>query len=349
MVAAKTTHGRFAMSGAPKRLAQRFVRTLCARIALTDDATLLQAYLPAGMAARLDAAPEELGAPKHPSQVAFEARCAVAGRTRVPVRLGLGRRARAARARLGVGVGVADGAAVVVLRGRVVERLAMRAETASQAPWRAAIAAARGLKRAMCAARRQMREMRNDPIGGSAVGSVGRAWGSRNDPVRGSVVAAVGQAWGSRNDPIGGTAVGAVGQAWDARNDPICGTAAGTVGQAWGSRNDPIGGTPAGAEGQTWDPRNDPIRGAADQAPDLRNDPVRGKVAWVRAAGAPLERVGAPPERPSEEVDGWAPGSPGLGEALARELEKRRLRAAVALRGNDPIRGIRDGHDGGGQ
>jgi hypothetical protein len=61
MVAAKTTHGRFAVSGAPKRLAQRFVRTLCERIALTDDATMLQAYLPAGMAARLDSAPEELG------------------------------------------------------------------------------------------------------------------------------------------------------------------------------------------------------------------------------------------------------------------------------------------------
>jgi hypothetical protein len=59
MIAVKTTHGRFAMSGAARRLAQSSVRTLVQRIALTDQATQLRAYLPAGMAARLDAVPEE--------------------------------------------------------------------------------------------------------------------------------------------------------------------------------------------------------------------------------------------------------------------------------------------------
>ena len=55
IVAAKTTHGRYGMAAAPKRLAQRYVRTLITRIALTDAATQLRAYLPAGMAARLEA------------------------------------------------------------------------------------------------------------------------------------------------------------------------------------------------------------------------------------------------------------------------------------------------------
>jgi len=42
MVAAKTAHGRYAMSGSPKRLAQRWVRTLNVRIRLTAAATLLR-------------------------------------------------------------------------------------------------------------------------------------------------------------------------------------------------------------------------------------------------------------------------------------------------------------------
>jgi hypothetical protein len=167
MVAAKTTHGRYAMSEAPKRLAQRCVRTLIVRIGLTAEATQLRGYLPAGMAARLDMMPEELMAPKHPSQVAFEALHATTPGNSVPVGLGLGRRARVARARLGVGGGLADGATAVALRGRATERLATRAEAAAQAPWRAAIAAARGLKRAMCEARCQTRDSRNDPIRGA--------------------------------------------------------------------------------------------------------------------------------------------------------------------------------------
>jgi len=302
MVAAKTTHGRTATSSAPKRQAQRCARTLIVRIRLTDAASQLQEYLPAGMAARLDAAPEELKAPKHPSQVAFEALQAAAGRSSVPAPFGLGRRARAARARLGADGGAAEGAAAVALHGREIERLATRAETASQAPWRAAIAAARGAMHAACDARRQMRETRNDPIRGAR----GR-------------------------------------QTADARNDPIRGTGS----QTPDTRNDPI----RGARGhRTADARNDPVRGTGSQTPEARNDPIRGAVAGVRVAGAPLDtRVGVLAERRAGETAEWAPGSPGLREALAREVEKRRLRAEVGLRGNDPIRGKTAGAGAGGE
>jgi hypothetical protein len=243
LVAAKTTHGGYAMSGAPARQAQRCVRTLIVRIGLTCTATRLRAYLPAVMAARLNAAPEELKAPKHPSQVAFEALHATTPYNCLPTVFGLGRRARAARARLEAGGELADGTAAVALRGRQTERLA------AQAPWRAAIAAARGAKRAAREARRQTRNARNDPMRGATVGA------------------------------------------------------------------------------QTRNPRNDPMRGA----------PVRPRVA---AAGAPVD---APLEVPAGRRAGdgvaWAPGSPGWGEALAREVMARRLRAEFALRGNDPMRG----------
>ena len=255
MVAAKTTHGRYAMSGAPQRQAQLHVRTLIVRTGLACTATLLRAYLPAEMAARLDAAPEALQAPKHPSQVAFEALHATTPCNCLPPGLGLGRRARAARARLGAGGGVADGAAALALRGREAERAAARAEAAAQAPWRAAIAAARGAQRAAREARRQTRN-------------------SRNDPMRGAV-------------------------------------------------------------GQTRGSRNDPMRGAAAEA--------RGMAGAALAA-----RVDAPAGQPAGETAGWAPGSPGLGEALAREVMARRQRAELALRGNDPMRGPAAGAGAGG-
>ena len=268
MVAAKTKHGRYAMTGMPKRQAQRWARALIVRIRLTAAATLLRPYLPAGMAARLDAAPEALRAPKHPSQVAFEALCAATQFDNMPAALGLGRRARAAQARLGAGGAVADDARALALHGRESERLAARAEAASQAPWRVAIAAARGLKRAVREARRQVRVSRNDPTCGAATGAGGQTWDSRNDPVRGAAM------------------------------------------------------------------------GAGDQTPESRNDPIRGAAVRAQATGKPLEvRVGVPAGHQAGDTTGWAPGSPGLGEALAREVMKRRLQAELALRGNDPIRG----------
>ena len=259
---------------------------------------MLQEYLPPGMPARLDRVPEELLAPKHPSQVAFEALHAAVARNGLPVRLGLGRRARMARARLGAGGGVVDGgvvdrAAAVALRGRAAERAAMWAETASQAPWRAAIAAARELKQAICDAGGQVGEVRNDPTRGSAMGAEGRTRDVRNDPICGPAVRAEGPVRGTRNDPTRGSAVGTRGQARDMRNDPICGSA-----------------------------------------------------VCARAAGVPLDaRVRVLAERRDGRTTEWAPGSRGLREALVRELEKRRLRADVGLRGNDPARGQTTGRE----
>ncbi len=338
MVAAKTTHGRFAVSGAPKRLDWRFARTVVARIRLTAEATMLQAYLPAGMAARLDSVPEELLAPKHPSQVAFEAWQAAAGRSSAPARLGLGRRARAARARLGAGGGVVDGAAAA-LHGRAAERLATRAETASQAPWRAAIAAARALRQAMDAARGQVRGASNDPMGGMAGCP---APDGRNDPIGGIRR----QTRPASNDPMCGMAGY---RAPDVRNDPMRGTGR----QTRAASNDPMGGTagdrtpdvrndPMGGTGrQTRAASNDPMGGMAGyRTPDGRNDPMRGTAVRTPAAGAPSDtRVCAPAERRAGEMIEWAPGSRGLWEALTREVEKRRLRAAAGLHGNDPIGG----------
>jgi hypothetical protein len=112
--------------------------------------------------------------------VAFEALHATTHCDSVPAGLGLGRRARAARARLGAGGEMADGTAAVALRGRQAERGAARAEAATQAPWRAAIAAAPGAKRAAGEARRQTRNARNDPMRGAAAG--GQTRNPRNDP-----------------------------------------------------------------------------------------------------------------------------------------------------------------------
>ncbi len=330
MVAAKTTHGRFAMSGAPQRLAQRFVWTFMTRAGLTAEATMLRAYLPAGMAARLDSAPDELLPPKHPSQVAFEALARSTPGNCLP--LGLGRRARVARARLGVGGGVV--CAAVVLLGRAAERLATRAETAAQAPWRAAIVAARALKCAVQEARGQMGTVRNDPMGGMAVGAAGgQSRGVRNDPMGGMVVGAVGgQSRGVRNDPMGGMVVG--GQSRRVRNDPIGGMVVGAAsGQRRRVRNDPIG-------GRVW--------GVRYKAGELRNDPTRGAAARASAPAGPLEtQFGVLAERRAGESASWAPGSPGLREALAREVEKRRLRAEMGVPRNDPIGGNTQGADGG--
>ena len=167
---------------------------------------------------------------------------------------------------------MADGGAVV-LRGRAAERLAMRAETASQAPWRAAIAAAGELKQAICEARRQMRGARNDPIHGTIHGT-------------------------------------GASQTRDVRNDPVCGTG--------GSLTPGV--------------RNDPICGTGGQTRDGRNDPICGSAAPIWAAGAALDtRLGVLAERRAGETALWAPGSRGLREALAREVEKRRLRVEVGM------------------
>ena len=258
------------------------------RITLTAEATLWRACLPRGMAARLNAVPEELRAPKHTSQVAFEALSPLTPYNCLPP--GLERRARIALARLGAGGGVVVGSAMLVLRGRETKRLTAWAEAAAQAQCRAAIVAARGLKRAVWEVRRQTREPRNDPIRGVE----GQTSGPRNDPIR-----------------------GVEGQTSDPRNNPIRGTG-----------------------DQTRESRNNPIRGGDGQTRESRNNPIRGVVVRAQGAGAPLDVwVGVPAGQCSGETVGWAPGSPGFDETVAREVMKRRLRADVGLCGNDPIRG----------
>jgi len=122
MIAANTTHGRYGAASAAERTQQRHVRTVVRRSKLMCAATRLLPYLPAEMAARLEAYPADLRAPKHPSQVAFEAACAAK-----PCN---------------------SGGEVLAPRMRAAERAAIAAEVASQAPWRAAIAYARAARRA---------------------------------------------------------------------------------------------------------------------------------------------------------------------------------------------------------
>jgi hypothetical protein len=209
--AAGTDAGPAARPGSVLR--QGRVRTLIARTGLACTATLLRAYLPAGMAARLDTAPEALKAPKHPSQVAFEALHAATPCNCLLPGLGAGRWTRAARARLGARDGVADGAAAAVLRGRETER-----------------AAARGLKRAAWEARRETRNSRNDPMRGMALGARVAAGAALEAPL---VVPAGQRAGDSAGRAVGPRGVGealarrAERQTRDPRNDPIRGAALG--------------------------------------------------------------------------------------------------------------------------
>ncbi len=237
MIAAKTTHGRYAISGAAQRTEQRYFRALAVRTRLTCLAHRLRPYLPAEAAARLETVPMELLPPKHPSQLAWEALHATTPCADPPPARGAGRRRRAAQARARAAGGSADAAAAVALRGRAAERAAARVEAATQAAWRAAIAAALGAKRAAREAARAARGSTR-PMQGAPVRR--RARGSRNNPMR-----------------------------------------------------------------------------------------------------------GAPTRPPTGEAVGWAPGSPGLAEALARELRLRQLRAALAARGNDPMQGAAAGHQSG--
>ncbi len=120
MIAAKTTHGMYAAAGAPQRAQQRYVNALVERSRLLCSATLLRAYLPPEMAARLAVGPAELAAPVHLSQVAFATRHAT---MTYNVRKGAARLGRSS----GTGRGVAEQAGVA-LRLREAERLAARAE-----------------------------------------------------------------------------------------------------------------------------------------------------------------------------------------------------------------------------
>ena len=171
MIAAKTTHGKYAGASAPRRAEWRYVRAFSARIRLSTTAFDLQAYLPPAMATRLDQCPPELSAPKHSSQVAFEKRQATTAYNKRMAGRGLGRAAGGSRGRAPGAKGRPKTAAPgVAPRVRAAEHAEVLAEKNTQAPWRAAIAFARAAMRAarVGAARGGV------ALGGAALG--GAAW-----------------------------------------------------------------------------------------------------------------------------------------------------------------------------
>jgi len=162
MAAAHTTHGRHSASGAPRRAAHRYLRTMIERARLLETATLLQEHLPPRMAARLDRDPPELRAPKHPSQVAFESATRSTSCNVRPGNAGgarmAGRSPRQASGDVGPAIAANTRPAMAVKtplmpRWQDTERATALAEQAAQAPWKAAIAFARAAKRAARQAR----------------------------------------------------------------------------------------------------------------------------------------------------------------------------------------------------
>ena len=202
MIAAKTTHGKYAGASAPRRAEWRYVRAFSARIRLSTTAFDLQAYLPPAMATRLDQCPPELSAPKHSSQVAFEKRQATTAYNKRMAGRGLGRAAGGSRGRAPGAKGRPKTAAPgVAPRVRAAEHAEVLAEKNTQAPWRAAIAFARAAMRAArVGAARGGVALGSAALGGAALG--GAALGG---------AALGGAALGGAT--LGGAALG--GAAWD--------------------------------------------------------------------------------------------------------------------------------------
>jgi hypothetical protein len=172
MVAAKTTHGRHGLAGAPKRAAVIAVRRAIVRGRLLCAASDLRVYLPAAMAARLALPVPELAASPHWSHLADLLNFAT---TRGSSAEGYTFGSSAERSGFGPG---ADGPAAgeqVPIEGipiaparRVAERLVARAEAAVRARWQAAIAFARAAKRESRRKAEQSgggaaRDLRDDP------------------------------------------------------------------------------------------------------------------------------------------------------------------------------------------
>jgi hypothetical protein len=192
MAAAHTTHGRYSASGALQRAAWRYVRTVIVRSRLLAQATLLRAHLPPEMAARLEQGPPELRAPKHPSQVAFEAEVASTACYVSPGGAGAGRMA-------GTGRAMTEKAGVMP-NWRDAERTASLAEVAARAPWRVAIAFARAAKRTAREARAAKRTER-------ARLASGKARRPRSDPMTRETAARVAGLHADRDGPATGCAV----------------------------------------------------------------------------------------------------------------------------------------------
>ncbi len=139
--AAHTTHGHRA---APKRKVLRANRTLVRRILLCVAAVRLGQYMPAEMMAGLARYPLAFLPPERPCEVVVPANAPRTPYTCLPPLR------RASRARGGAGVGLA-------VSGRAAERAVAVAEAALQAPWREAVAFARGVRRGVLAEKRDVR------------------------------------------------------------------------------------------------------------------------------------------------------------------------------------------------
>jgi hypothetical protein len=174
LAAAHTTGGAYSAASWAR---QRYIRTLALRTRLLVAARQLQAYLPPEVAARLAMVPAELWAPVHYSQ---------APNPEITTKT-LWTRGRDARGRF-------TARPVPVLRGRAGELEAARVQRAALAPWRAAIAGARLVKRAVLAARRAARIEKRD-----------------KDPMRRRLGACLGTGIAAAMDVMGsGTAPGAM-------------------------------------------------------------------------------------------------------------------------------------------
>ena len=308
MTAARTTHGMYGMSSAPRRAQQRYVRTLTARSRLLATATWLRAYLPPEMAARLEQGPPELASPMHPSQVAFAMRAGSLGTgaggqapgNGVPADCDPVVRTGGGAAGGDAGAGRAALAAGLALRGRQAERLAARAEAAGRAPWRAAIAFARAAKLAAC--------------GASTQAGNGTTHKTRNNPMQQPVTLAPATGRAAEHAAPGASAQAGNGTTHETRNNPTQQPAplqAATL-------HDPVGPRPgdaaarvvlAAAASPAWrrDATADQVRGGrapatsagragralGDQSQVSRNDPMQLPGTGLRPGDAP----GAVPRR----------------------------------------------------
>ena len=163
MTAANTKHGKFS---AHERAAQHGARTLISRNRLVCAARLLWPYLPPDFAIRLGEGPQELAAPPHVSNLPFltpqdampcNVKTHPTPRDAMPCNVKT-RPPASTEPTSATPASVRRGKPAPQPTGRAAERLAVRAEAASQAPWRQAIAHARAAKRTILQARAAWRQ-----------------------------------------------------------------------------------------------------------------------------------------------------------------------------------------------
>jgi hypothetical protein len=182
LAAAHTKHGN---DGAAWRAVRRYQRSLIVRSWLLAGAFRFGPYLPPDLAARMRLGASDLASPPHYSNVPVTLLGAgdkTGDKTGDPGGVGHGRQGRDARGRF-----VAR--ARPTLRGRRLEREAVRIEVAKLAPWRAGIAWARALERAVLETARRQKAMLSLPPGacpgGGRSGRVGPvlSLGGRHGPL----------------------------------------------------------------------------------------------------------------------------------------------------------------------